>query len=253
MQGVDVYAKRLRKWLLCRSFCKQSSEKAQAAPAAHAQVHAEALDFERRRWGGRLPPLGPATPTATAALDAVELSDFHGQLAAFGSGGAAQLPGGAKGVGGALGTVNKSGEPPAAAEPVASPSASFEEAEDGSVASWGAYGPGAWPPGAPRRCAWRWRGALTDYCFAEPAAGSSKAGAPAILLCHGFGAFGDQWRGNLGPLAAAGYRVFAPTLPGFGRSEKAAIGYSQEAWRDYLRCVCCGVCVSVVCCVCCVQ
>lgn len=50
------------------------------------------------------------------------------------------------------------------------------------------------------------------------------------VLVHGFGAFGDQWRFNLGPLAAAGYTVYAPTLPGFGRSEKAALQYSQNAW-----------------------
>jgi pimeloyl-ACP methyl ester carboxylesterase len=50
------------------------------------------------------------------------------------------------------------------------------------------------------------------------------------VLVHGFGAFGDQWRFNLAPLAEAGYTVYAPTLPGFGRSEKAALQYSQNAW-----------------------
>jgi pimeloyl-ACP methyl ester carboxylesterase len=62
-----------------------------------------------------------------------------------------------------------------------------------------------------------------------------RPGAPALLLVHGFGAFGDQWRGNMAALAAAGYSVYAPTLPGFGRSEKAALTYSQECWRDYIR------------------
>lgn len=38
--------------------------------------------------------------------------------------------------------------------------------------------------------------------------------APVILLVHGFGAFGEHWRGNIQELAAAGYRVFAPTYPG---------------------------------------
>ncbi|KAG2443194.1 hypothetical protein HYH02_009271 [Chlamydomonas schloesseri] len=80
---------------------------------------------------------------------------------------------------------------------------------------------------------WRWRGGLTDYCVAEPA--SPLPGAPAVLLVHGFGAFGDQWRGNMGQLAAAGFRVFAPTFPGFGRSQKAAVPYSQDLWRDFLR------------------
>ncbi|KXZ45010.1 hypothetical protein GPECTOR_59g617 [Gonium pectorale] len=72
-----------------------------------------------------------------------------------------------------------------------------------------------------------------DYCVAEPA--SPLPGAPAVLLVHGFGAFGDQWRGNMGALAAAGFRVFAPTFPGFGRSQKAAVPYSQDLWRDFLR------------------
>ncbi|GIL75483.1 hypothetical protein Vretimale_8119 [Volvox reticuliferus] len=80
---------------------------------------------------------------------------------------------------------------------------------------------------------WRWRGGITDYCVAEPA--QPLLGAPAVLLVHGFGAFGDQWRDNMGALAAAGFRVFAPTFPGFGRSQKAAMPYSQDLWRDFLR------------------
>ncbi|KAG2443487.1 hypothetical protein HXX76_001840 [Chlamydomonas incerta] len=80
---------------------------------------------------------------------------------------------------------------------------------------------------------WRWRGGLTDYCVAEPAA--PLPGAPVVLLVHGFGAFGDQWRGNMAALAAAGFRVLAPTFPGFGRSQKAAVPYSQDLWRDFLR------------------
>ncbi len=69
--------------------------------------------------------------------------------------------------------------------------------------------------------------------MAEPS--NPLPGAPAVLLVHGFGAFGDQWRGNMAALAGAGYRVFAPTFPGFGRSQKAAVPYSQDLWRDFLR------------------
>ncbi len=47
--------------------------------------------------------------------------------------------------------------------------------------------------------------------------GKEVCGAPAILLVHGFGAFGEHYRRNVGPLAAAGFEVFAPTLPGYGR------------------------------------
>jgi hypothetical protein len=191
-------------------------------PLSHpsSQVHSEAIDFERRRWGGRLPPLGPSTTTARAALDSTELTDFHSQLAAVGAT--------ASGAGGAGSSAKDAAKIKAwAPDPVVSLTESFEEGDDGGVDRWGAVSPG-WPAGVPRRCAWRWRGALTDYCVAEPAI--PKEGAPAVLLVHGFGAFGDQWRDNLSALAAAGYRVYAPTLPGFGRSEKAAIGYSQDAW-----------------------
>jgi len=73
----------------------------------------------------------------------------------------------------------------------------------------------------------------TEYCVAEPT--MPLPGAPAVLLVHGFGAFGDQWRGNMGALADAGYTVYAPTLPGYGRSEKAAVMYSQELWTEFLR------------------
>ncbi len=50
----------------------------------------------------------------------------------------------------------------------------------------------------------RWRGMWTDFCVAEPA--SPRPDAPALLLVHGFGAFGDQWRGNVAELAAQGFR-----------------------------------------------
>ena len=30
-------------------------------------------------------------------------------------------------------------------------------------------------------------------------------------------------------------QVYAPTFPGYGRSEKPALAYSQELWRDFLR------------------
>jgi hypothetical protein len=42
-------------------------------------------------------------------------------------------------------------------EPVASASSSFEESAEG-VQQWGGAD---WPAGVPRRCNWRWRGALT--------------------------------------------------------------------------------------------
>ncbi|BDA47584.1 probable pheophytinase, chloroplastic at C-terminar half [Coccomyxa sp. Obi] len=89
--------------------------------------------------------------------------------------------------------------------------------------------------GAPRH--WRWRGHMVDYISRVPVEEGAReqTEAPALLLVHGFGAFGEQWRGQLAPLAAAGYQVYAPTLPGFGRSEKPALAYSQTLWLDFLR------------------
>lgn len=56
---------------------------------------------------------------------------------------------------------------------------------------------------------------FAEYCYVAPPADKElPEEAPAILLLHGFGAFGDHWRNNMMQLAAAGYHVYAPTLPG---------------------------------------
>jgi pimeloyl-ACP methyl ester carboxylesterase len=44
------------------------------------------------------------------------------------------------------------------------------------------------------------------------------AGKPAIVLIHGLGDEADSWRHLIAPLGAAGFRVIALDLPGFGRS-----------------------------------
>jgi pimeloyl-ACP methyl ester carboxylesterase len=44
------------------------------------------------------------------------------------------------------------------------------------------------------------------------------ANKPALVLIHGLGDEADTWRYVFHPLAAAGYRVIAVDLPGFGRS-----------------------------------
>ncbi len=53
------------------------------------------------------------------------------------------------------------------------------------------------------------QGFLTDYYTADPTdcGTSERDNSPAILLVHGFGAFGEQWRGQIRPLARAGYKV----------------------------------------------
>jgi pimeloyl-ACP methyl ester carboxylesterase len=53
-----------------------------------------------------------------------------------------------------------------------------------------------------------------------------------LLLVHGFGASIGHWRKNIAVLAAAGYRVYAIDLLGFGGSSKPAIAYSMELWQE---------------------
>lgn len=79
---------------------------------------------------------------------------------------------------------------------------------------------------------WRWRGILTDYLVAHPK--RPLPGAPAVLLVHGFGAFGEHWRDNVAALAAKGLTVYAPTFPGYGRAEKPSVPYGQNLWCDFL-------------------
>lgn len=43
---------------------------------------------------------------------------------------------------------------------------------------------------------------------------------PAVLLLHGLGGSRHHWAANFGALSGAGYRVVAPDLPGFGRSDR---------------------------------
>jgi pimeloyl-ACP methyl ester carboxylesterase len=78
----------------------------------------------------------------------------------------------------------------------------------------------------------RWRGVLTDYLVALSSSGQSDK--PAIVLVHGFGAFGEHWRRNVRELADSGFDVYAPTFPGYGRSEKMSLEYGQDLWRDFL-------------------
>lgn len=46
------------------------------------------------------------------------------------------------------------------------------------------------------------------------------SGGPAVVLVHGLGGHAEDWR-NLAPyLTHAGYRVYTPDLPGYGRSQQ---------------------------------
>jgi pimeloyl-ACP methyl ester carboxylesterase len=59
----------------------------------------------------------------------------------------------------------------------------------------------------------RVRAAGIDVRYREAGSG------PTVVLVHGLGCSADYWWRNGAPLAAAGLRVLAPDLPGFGRTE----------------------------------
>ncbi|MGK7913660.1 MAG: alpha/beta fold hydrolase [Synechococcus sp.] len=71
---------------------------------------------------------------------------------------------------------------------------------------------------------WEWQGYSIRYAVIG-------TGTPLVLL-HGFGASIFHWRKNIAVLADAGYCVHAIDLLGFGGSDKPAIEYSMELWRD---------------------
>jgi pimeloyl-ACP methyl ester carboxylesterase len=59
-------------------------------------------------------------------------------------------------------------------------------------------------------------------------------GAP-VLLVHGFLSWGYTWKETIPALAAAGFHVLAPDLPGYGFSDKpAGMNYTYETFSDAL-------------------
>lgn len=74
---------------------------------------------------------------------------------------------------------------------------------------------------------WDWQ----DYKIQYTVMGE---GCPLVLV-HGFGASIGHWRKNIPVLAAAGYRVFAIDLLGFGGSDKPPLNYTMELWQELLK------------------
>src|SRR5262245_62114955 len=73
-------------------------------------------------------------------------------------------------------------------------------------------------------------GGLRVYCL--------EAGSPAdplLLLLHGFPELAFSWRHQLEPLAAAGWHVVAPDLPGYGRTDKPDVTYDVVFLNGVLR------------------
>lgn len=52
---------------------------------------------------------------------------------------------------------------------------------------------------------------------------------------HGFGAFLEHYRDNIGGIAEGGNRVWALTTLGFGKSEKPNTVYTEVMWAELLR------------------
>ena len=61
--------------------------------------------------------------------------------------------------------------------------------------------------------------------------------APVVLMMHGEPSWSYLYRHMIGPVAAAGFRVIAPDLVGFGRSDKPAAksDYSYAAHVGWMR------------------
>ncbi|KAF5731089.1 hypothetical protein HS088_TW19G00693 [Tripterygium wilfordii] len=75
---------------------------------------------------------------------------------------------------------------------------------------------------------WRWNGHLIQYT-------SVGHEGPAILLVHGFGAFLEHYRDNINSISEGGFRVWAITVLGFGKSEKPNIVYTELMWAEVLK------------------
>ena len=60
---------------------------------------------------------------------------------------------------------------------------------------------------------------------------TGPGGHPPILLLHGLGDEADTWR-YLIPALSPEYRVIAPDLPGFGRSDQAARAYTIPFFQE---------------------
>jgi pimeloyl-ACP methyl ester carboxylesterase len=59
-------------------------------------------------------------------------------------------------------------------------------------------------------------------------AGFDNPGRPAILMLHGFPELAYSWRKVMGPIAAAGFHVFAPDVRGYGRTSGADVKYTDD-------------------------
>ena len=59
-------------------------------------------------------------------------------------------------------------------------------------------------------------------------AGFETAGRPGVVLLHGYPELAYSWRKIMGPLASAGYHVFAPDVRGYGRTMPSPVNYTDD-------------------------
>lgn len=65
------------------------------------------------------------------------------------------------------------------------------------------------------------------------------AGDDVVLCVHGVGSRADRFRPVLGPLAAAGYHVYALDLPGHGFATKGALPLGVPFYAEYIAAILC--------------
>ncbi len=87
---------------------------------------------------------------------------------------------------------------------------------------------------------WSWKEHTINFTEVAPippsegTAGEQPPREIPLVLVHGFGASIGHWKHNIPAFAAAGYRVFALDLLGFGGSDKPILEYSLELWEELL-------------------
>ncbi len=100
-------------------------------------------------------------------------------------------------------------------------------AEQSGAASTGPIGPldaAVLPPGVRSRFVDNVNGLRMHVLEA----GFETPNRPALLLVHGYPELAYSWRKVMGPLAAAGYHVFAPDVRGYGRTNSTPVAYADD-------------------------
>jgi hypothetical protein len=80
---------------------------------------------------------------------------------------------------------------------------------------------------------WKWHGFLCRYAEYRHDNKNAPNKKEVLLLIHGFGASGSQWKGTMEALQHSNI-VMAPDLIGFGQSEKPPLSYTQYLWESYI-------------------